>query len=135
MHLVFMYGLVVLIIRRPPVSTRTVSLFPYTTRFRSLGTHRRVNVGITSGQGVSGLFCQHRQTAHESAANAKYMNMHCTISVWNNRLRSEENTSELQSLMRISYAVFCLQHKILTRPLLHLHLIHSPNVILTLTTT
>src|SRR3546814_10628417 len=67
-------------IRRPPRSTRTDTLFPYTTLFRSTRPCR----GRT-GPG--------RQRVRHAAA------------------RSEEHTSELQSLMRISYAVFCLKKK------------------------
>src|SRR3546814_4681578 len=81
-------------IRRPPRSTRTDTLFPYTTLFRSaeLARHiaaaapqRRANRG---GAGGSAAF--------EAAVDVG---------------RSEEHTSELQSLMRISYAVFCLKKK------------------------
>src|SRR3546814_12370879 len=71
-----------LMIRRPPRSTRTDTLFPYTTLFRSGGRDRL------------SPFKQDRRT-------------HCQ----NQILRSEEHTSELQSLMRISYAVFCLKKK------------------------
>src|SRR3546814_2527975 len=70
-------------IRRPPRSTRTDTLFPYTTLFRS------------SEREAGHWICQQQQ---EHAAPS-----HAT--------RSEEHTSELQSLMRISYAVFCLQKK------------------------
>src|SRR3546814_8848492 len=80
-------------IRRPPRSTRTDTLFPYTTLFLSVhphtkgarcfaGGHRH---GIPSAQGASSRLAR--------------------------RQRSEEHTSELQSLMRISYAVFCLKKK------------------------
>src|SRR3546814_8204345 len=73
-------------IRRPPRSTRTDTLFPYTTLFRSVRDHqhpfhRRV----------------HAHAARDRRAEAE--------------VRSEEHTSELQSLMRISYAVFCLKKK------------------------
>src|SRR3546814_6247634 len=75
-------------IRRPPRSTRTDTLFPYTTLFRSLFT---------------------RQAPRQSATERSMMQM------WTGRIfiidRSEEHTSELQSLMRISYAVFCLKKK------------------------
>src|SRR3546814_7063181 len=73
-------------IRRPPRSTRTDTLFPYTTLFRPCG--RRP--GRTSAP----------------SCGAPCGSMHR----W--RCRSEEHTSELQSLMRISYAVFCLKKKI-----------------------
>src|SRR3546814_19480741 len=71
-----------LMIRRPPRSTRTDTLFPYTTLFRS---RRRGN---------------HRQGWPGDRKRRQHY-----------RLRSEEHTSELQSLMRISYAVFCLKKK------------------------
>src|SRR3546814_3924777 len=125
-------------IRRPPRSTRTDTLFPYTTLFRSRGTaavpcpawnvdrddpaqpgrpqHRRESrcAGASardnahwapvrqraahwrSRHGASQLFRQARTTVRPSVEG---------------RYRSEEHTSELQSLMRISYAVFCLTKK------------------------
>src|SRR3546814_3520457 len=76
-------------IRRPPRSTRTDTLFPYTTLFRS----DVPRIGIPSA----------------SSARARLSGVcppNCTITP-----RSEEHTSELQSLMRISYAVFCLKKK------------------------
>src|SRR3546814_1434151 len=85
-------------IRRPPRSTRTDTLFPYTTLFRSaelldaegrflvLDAHAQPDVRITV-----------RPVSGEAAVNPPR--------------RSEEHTSELQSLMRISYAVFCLKKK------------------------
>src|SRR3546814_3419019 len=78
-------------IRRPPRSTRTDTLFPYTTLFRS---YRDVNLKFVSSNG----------TPVASAAIYGY----CRDL---NLIRSEEHTSELQSLMRISYAVFCLKKK------------------------
>src|SRR3546814_9833612 len=117
-----------LMIRRPPRSTRTDTLFPYTTLFRSTrrqqarkrngrsagpcGPYRqgrrlgraasgqcadfgrnRTQVGSCSGKGGDdgGPSCQHFRSLRA--------------------IRSEEHTSELQSLMRISYAVFCLKKK------------------------
>src|SRR3546814_14869514 len=80
-----------LMIRRPPRSTRTDTLFPYTTLFRSfLG-------GARTGGGVAGAAPQRADRRDRCATNR--------------RRRSEEHTSELQSLMRISYAVFCLKKK------------------------
>src|SRR3546814_1824101 len=75
-------------IRRPPRSTRTDTLFPYTTLFRS-PDRRHPHRAVAGARQRLGRFC--RCSAH--------------------RLRSEEHTSELQSLMRISYAVFCLKKK------------------------
>src|SRR3546814_10273026 len=83
-------------IRRPPRSTRTDTLFPYTTLFRSAGYDLR-------GQSP-------RPPAAGNSARVGWIGErdlrrgdHC--------VRSEEHTSELQSLMRISYAVFCLKKK------------------------
>src|SRR3546814_15518563 len=85
-----------LIIRRPPRSTRTDTLFPYTTLFRSCcgGAHRAP---------VRDLARRSKTVARRSAAARRARNPR--------QFRSEEHTSELQSLMRISYAVFCLKKK------------------------
>src|SRR3546814_10706870 len=81
-------------IRRPPGSTRTDTLFPYTTLFRSAGL-RRPDPRI-----------RHDLVRSDDAPMApEQMDMLRGVS------RSEEHTSELQSLMRISYAVFCLKKK------------------------
>src|SRR3546814_8778462 len=72
-------------IRRPPISTRTDTLFPYTTLFRSESESGPMRCR-RGGQAAD--FCQQHR-----------------------RNKSEEHTSELQSLMRISYAVFCLKKK------------------------
>src|SRR3546814_8995115 len=95
-------------IRRPPTSTRTDTLFPYTTLFRS--RHENASAGIarlrprpvigrdrsraTCDQSRCDQGCEVRRLPDQSRA-----------------ARSEEHTSELQSLMRISYAVFCLKKK------------------------
>src|SRR3546814_7094329 len=79
-------------IRRPPRSTRTDTLFPYTTLFRSRSTARKA-AGCTIRSIIP--TCWTRQS----------------IRCWCPEVRSEEHTSELQSLMRISYAVFCLKKK------------------------
>src|SRR3546814_7342231 len=79
-------------ILRPPRSTRTYTLFPYTTLFRSSASHSGrlvTKVAITA--------CSAPWPSESSSARP--------------RRRSEEHTSELQSLMRISYAVFCLKKK------------------------
>src|SRR3546814_8981122 len=80
-------------IRRPPRSTRTDTLFPYTTLFRS---------GVV-GAGVAGAGLEGAGMVVEGSEPAGL-----AVSSF---LRSEEHTSELQSLMRISYAVFCLKKK------------------------
>src|SRR3546814_10603158 len=79
-------------IRRPPRSTRTDTLFPYTTLFRSVGLVLDKGIECVDILGFAQL--RIRQHALHGAAQ-----------------RSEEHTSELQSLMRISYAVFCLKQK------------------------
>src|SRR3546814_1475861 len=78
-------------IRRPPRSTRTDTLFPYTTLFRSV-------VG-------TGLGCRAVGHGMGDGGDLKVL-----------VVRSEEHTSELQSLMRISYAVFCLKKKKTIKP-------------------
>src|SRR3546814_15828684 len=90
-----------LMIRRPPRSTRTDTLFPYTTLFRS------------------GLLCRNAGTDEPDADLTGFPGGFPSFSVRHPGLdpgsrfsckpRSEEHTSELQSLMRISYAVFCLK--------------------------
>src|SRR3546814_15303736 len=85
-----------LMIRRPPRSTRTDTLFPYTTLFRSV--HLR----------AGGQFGDHLALPGEAAEIRQGL-----LRDPRHRLvgRSEEHTSELQSLMRNSYAVFCLKKK------------------------
>src|SRR3546814_4065517 len=88
-------------IRRPPRSTRTDTLFPYTTLFRSLKValiHGRMKADEKSH--VMREFC---------AGNLHILVATTVVEVGVDR--SEEHTSELQSLMRISYAVFCLKKK------------------------
>src|SRR3546814_2950897 len=100
-------------IRRPPISTRADTLFPYTTLFPSVDVHveavpvlghlsevrgdLRVQIFLTN-------FAGHKvvQPGHRAATSVWQSRIH------RNRDRSEEHTSELQSLMRISHAVFCL---------------------------
>src|SRR3546814_5771095 len=101
-------------IRRPPRSTRTDTLFPYTTLFRSLPGRvllllpheaeillRRVRIlGVVEHHGL-GEQMQLGRLADRPLRHGDMVDV-----------RSEEHTSELQSLMRISYAVFCLKKKI-----------------------
>src|SRR3546814_9412660 len=87
-------------IRRPPRSTRTDTLFPYTTLFRS-----RIS-----------LRPRRRQVTHRAGRPRQAPELRCLSDPVHrecdpDRVRSEEHTSELQSLMRISYAVFCLKNK------------------------
>src|SRR3546814_1946045 len=94
-------------IRRPPRSTRTDTLFPYTTLFRSLG----VEFGQLRG-GLAGVDAQHRLALlHVLAFGYEEPDHHRRAVGKRGVDRSEEHTSELQSLMRISYAVFCLKKK------------------------
>src|SRR3546814_12183528 len=86
-----------LIRRLPPRSTRTDTLFPYTTLFRSVDPHL-----VEVDAGPRGY-----RTAPEQLAAVVRPQPAERV----DPLRSEEHTSELQSLMRISYAVFCLQNK------------------------
>src|SRR3546814_7929073 len=85
-----------LMIRRPPRSTRTDTLFPYTTLFRSEPASGRAGPPAGTRSAWRGL----RPLPAASRAAARTGGQ-----------RSEEHTSELQSLMRISYAVFCLKKK------------------------
>src|SRR3546814_11151490 len=92
----------VLMIRRPPRSTRTDTLFPYTTLFRS---RTATNAQFVGDLGIG-----------PNPALADYV-----------ARRSKEHTSELQSLMRISYAVFCLKKKkaVNTTCVKYINMIHS----------
>src|SRR3546814_5218573 len=109
-----------LIIRRPPRATRTDTLFPYSTLFRSDpglrirlaargGNHAGAFAGKTAGDGGA----EATAGAEHPGALAGETEIHQPISFRRSscRVRSEEHTSELQSLMRISYAVFCLKKK------------------------
>src|SRR3546814_7435801 len=104
-------------IPRPPRSTRSYTLFPYTTLFRSPFGDERIKAGPPNRRDPASV---------GNAVGKRFRNMviHVRLRSWWNgavfRLtgrkgqpieRSEEHTSELQSLMRISYAVFCLQKK------------------------
>src|SRR3546814_17119835 len=95
-----------LMIRRPPRSTRTDPLFPYTTLFRSTVLARRAPVRRRRAAGRAYAPWRHAPTRQQDAA-------HRRRAAQGHADRSEEHTSELQSLMRISYAVFCLKKKIL----------------------
>src|SRR3546814_7632314 len=108
-------------IRRPPISTRTDTLFPYTTLFRS----KLLVVRIIGGADVGGdrkarrhrkadrsHFGQVRPLAAQQFLRSLGRCRRCAEQMHHRRhVRSEEHTSELQSLMRISYAVFCLKTK------------------------
>src|SRR3546814_3750528 len=96
-------------IRRPPRSTRTDTLFPYTTLFRSRvrrDRHRILNAADNLGQRIA-IEPQGIAAAGDDQQADDPENGSGIVPL----LRSEEHTSELQSLMRISYAVFCLKKK------------------------
>src|SRR3546814_8084078 len=99
-------------IRRPPTSTRPDTLFPFTTLFRSNTIARAQSERRGAAfLDITTLSRCHGNDATLLAADGLHPGaaMHA---LWADAaLRSEEHTSELQSLMRISYAVFCLQNK------------------------
>src|SRR3546814_5861703 len=90
-------------IRRPPRSTRTDTLFPYTTLFRSVGSP----MATCSVLYMSPIACAKSQCSTKLTQSLESLFSHEP----HRPSRSEEHTSELQSLMRISYAVFCLKKK------------------------
>src|SRR3546814_5446551 len=95
-------------IRRPPRSTRTDTLFPYTTLFRSRVPERKRRVYRAQPvQPVDHLARRERLSAGADGLQR----LHRLQRAGRCLFRSEEHTSELQSLMRISYAVFCLKKK------------------------
>src|SRR3546814_12389714 len=94
-----------LMIRRPPRSTRTDTLFPYTTLFRSKLPNYVLPVYPIAALGIGWLW-------EHALAGASRARAYVRVAFLATALRSEEHTSELQSLMRISYAVFCLKKKI-----------------------
>src|SRR3546814_7948848 len=116
-----------LMIRRPPRSTRTDTLFPYTTLFRSdergriVITDRKKDIIINDkGDNVAPQKVEGMLTLEPEILQAM---------VAGDRRRSEEHTSELQSLMRISYAVFCLKKKNHNNNKNNYH-VHSENTII-----
>src|SRR3546814_998394 len=91
-------------IRRPPRSTRTDTLFPYTTLFRSV-----LEIGAAR---ILMPLAETHQSLVRPRIIVEDRNLHdARLQHRNGFVRSEEHTSELQSLMRISYAVFCLKKK------------------------
>src|SRR3546814_13485381 len=120
-----------LMIRRPPRSTRTDTLFPYTTLFRSaIASVAIASLALTVVIARLALVSRRRKIV---SGREEMIGANGTVLDWNNGtghvfahgerwqaagvadltagMRSEEHTSELQSLMRISYAVFCLKKK------------------------
>src|SRR3546814_2510361 len=109
-------------IRRPPRSTRTATLFPYMTLFRSTGMvaavlHRNEGAGVLALKYT--LHCRRHvpcariELGHvgDQAVDFGHGRELFALDFSRTARRSEEHTSELQSLMRISYAVFCLKKK------------------------
>src|SRR3546814_6661995 len=98
-------------IRRPPKSTRIYTLFPFTTRFRSVGVVRpevvhfglEIRVFRVVHVPVRARGSEHSERGDEPREHE--------VASFHFRPRSEEHTSELKSLMRNSYAVFCLKKK------------------------
>src|SRR3546814_4098052 len=115
-------------IRRPPRSTPTDTLFPYTTLFRSISEAAGSNT-ITAGAATldAGAGAIALGNAGNNFSGAVGLSNSGANDVVLNNGRPEEHTSELQSLMRISYAAFCLKKKIAnqephdTRPQLTRH--------------
>src|SRR3546814_7162210 len=96
-------------LRRPPRSTRTDTLFPYTPLFRSV-----LAAILSRGHGVTDigdLACKAASRRRAQVIDRAEIDHFGSDPLQPGRGRSEEHTSELQSLMRISYAVFCLKKK------------------------
>src|SRR3546814_5173534 len=118
----YLYFCFFLMIRRPPRSTRTDTLFPYTTLFRSLEARALAAIAAILGAsagldrkqlrllhciGVKVLPVHRLRVEHQIGEGPGEHRQHFGLVP----VRSEEHTSELQSLMRNSYAVFCLKKK------------------------
>src|SRR3546814_5335035 len=108
-------------IRRPPRSTRTDTLFPYTTLFRSTGDIvQPIRNGVLGKDDIAGDLYDLTRGRHPGRRSPEEITLFKSVGaaledlagavlVYEKSTRSEEHTSELQSLMRISYAVFCLK--------------------------
>src|SRR3546814_1622664 len=115
-------------IRRPPISTRTDTLFPYTTLFRSRIPSRRLGAAHQlsepgarhEGQSLGPVDRGAPRSLGEAAARFRQGLVGRVDAA-----RSEEHTSELQSLMRISYAVFCLKKK--KNIIMYQYYVHQPS--------
>src|SRR3546814_5508527 len=111
-----------LMIRRPPRSTRTDTLFPYTTLFRSVPANidppmnrpsRKTSSTMTHWSRVNAIsYLRHKSTCDVNSRDVGLVPPPYQLFMRLSEMaqRSEEHTSELQSLMRISYAVFCLKN-------------------------
>src|SRR3546814_3713130 len=103
-------------IRRPPRSTRTDTLFPYTTLFRSAAVYlfapdRKAERPVAHLQHFKGVLHVDGYAGFERVAARPDVTLAACWAHTRRKFRSEEHTSELQSLMRNSYAVFCLKKK------------------------
>src|SRR3546814_8058605 len=122
---VLVFMLFFLMIRRPPRATRTYTLFPYTTLFRSaFPTAERMALAKKvksheDGPGFTGKAPGGPSRWNPDKSGDNIPLKHALVA---EVIRSEEHTSELQSLMRISYAVFCLKKKQMTH-----HQTHTTN--------
>src|SRR3546814_4707218 len=123
---------VFVMIRRPPISTRTDTLFPYTTLFRS-GSSDISTYGQAMQDPLAFEAVAARDVHMQVQMKERLMDVSAPIRIGDQRIggvrigysRSEEHTSELQSLMRISYAVFCLHKK--KHDTAYTHHIHTVN--------
>src|SRR3546814_10237457 len=97
-------------IRRPPRSTRTDTLFPYTTLFRSIVVRQHLEGQRRDAQRLQRIARGEGRIGTDRFDPARFEAAVHIVP------RSEEHTSELQSLMRISYAVFCLKKKNYNKP-------------------
>src|SRR3546814_7207997 len=102
---------------RPPRSTRTDTLFPYTTLFRSI-IHNNLQAALAATRVTDGFSGATYNSGAKAAAlsifestKQRFFGQILLSMKLPSLIRSEEHTSELQSLMRISYAVFCLKKK------------------------
>src|SRR3546814_9918336 len=98
-------------IRRPPRSTRTDTLFPYTTLFRSPALQRAGDGSLRHDRGGADAVRAARGDGDDRLRLVRQAGRVPRMPDRRRARRSEEHTSELQSLMRISYAVFCLKKK------------------------
>src|SRR3546814_2242287 len=109
-------------ILRPPRSTRTDTLFPYTTLFRSVDTKLSLLLALRAGEGCNALIAFMQGVSWLGGGIPRWLlALLLAALLWHSAGRrsalllagtsSEEHTSELQSLMRNSYAVFCLKKK------------------------
>src|SRR3546814_4428332 len=108
-------------IRRPPRSTRTDTLFPYTTLFRSTGSPEgcvmtdHTHASVLSARGIALSYPRKHEAPltilQDFSLELRHGEIVALLGPSGVGKRSEEHTSELQSLMRLSYAVFCLKKK------------------------